>query len=309
MLRQRDLKNIGRYVLWNDFANIIYATGFISDIKTNDKSQIIFNLRQTAYENHKIKVMLDKGVFMPADLNEEGGMIKIIGRLQPEIIEVDDKKINNIYIRPIYLGRPSILEIPSEVDFFSKGTEGEKFKTFKPTFTLKELEGSNDKQQKERSKEFSNNIKISGVLYAKRKASDDCVEFRLINGFGRLLNVRIYGKQSQLIYAKLRRWIPLTIEGELQVRQEKISDEQYQTHTYIKARTITPARPGKEIPKGVPDWLQETIDAAEGEQVNPNSITAKKVIEEVQVQNVFSEEGRNGSSFEDVNFNDNGDPV
>ena len=185
MLRQRDLKNIGQYVLWNDFANIIYATGFTSDIKTNDKSQITFNLRQTSYENHKIKVILDKGVFIPGDLAQEGGMIKIIGRLQPEIIEVDGKKINNIYIRPIFLGRPSILEVPSEVDFFAKGTEGEKFKTFKPSFTLKELEDFTDKQQKERSKEFSNNIKISGVLYAKRKASDDCVEFRLINGYRR----------------------------------------------------------------------------------------------------------------------------
>lgn len=309
MLRQRDLKNIGQYVLWNNFSNIIYATGFATDIKTNDQSQITFNLRQTAYENHKIKVILDKGVFMPADLNEEGGMIKIIGRLQPEKIEIDGKIINNIYIRPIFLGRPSILEIPTENDFFSKGAEGEEFKTFKPTFTLKDLEDYTDKNHKEKSKGFSNNIKISGVLYAKRKASEDCAEIRLINGQGRLLNVRIYGKQSQLIFNKLKQWIPLTIEGELQVRQEKIAENQYQTHTYIKARNLASARPGKEIPKIVPEWLQEIIDETENQGSLAGAAKVHKVVEEVQVPEVFSPEDKNGSSFSDIKFDENGKPI
>lgn len=252
MLKKSDLRFKSIWQKWNGFLNVVFLSGFVENIRDKD-DRIIFDLRQTGFISHGLKVVLDKGTYLPAAITE-GAPVKLYTRVQQDI-ECD---YSSLILRPIYCTRAGLNEIPSETQFLLKGKDS-KYKTINPYISLDQLSDKPRQKQQSLIKKFQNNVEVAGFVRSKKRISDDCVAFDLWNQEDRILPVRIYGKGSILNHDALTLLRPIKLHGRVEVKEIMINDTP-KKQIYIRAENIVFPLPGKELPSDAPQWYVNAIE-------------------------------------------------
>ncbi len=268
MLKKIDLKKVSSYIRWDGFTNLNYFSGWADNI-TEVNGRYEFDLRQTAYENQKLKVRLDKDEYLPSFFKEhKNPPIKIIGRIQQD----PEKDYPTLIIRPIYLSKPSLIEMPSPRKFFSIGTHGEEYKTFNPFLGFDDYLKMSFNQQQNATAKCANKSSIAGILKSKKKISNDTVAIEVFNAENRIIPARLYGKLASQFYSHLEYLQPLLIEGALHSREDK---QLSRIETFVKIENLNNVLvPGKHIPNKVPEWYINLQKAYEdGDAIQTSSIT------------------------------------
>ncbi|MBY0379826.1 MAG: hypothetical protein K2P99_05440 [Burkholderiales bacterium] len=250
MLKKSDLKFKNVWQKWNGFLNLVFLSGFVENIKYGN--EISFDIRQTGYISHGLKVVLNKGTYLPPDL-AENVPVKLYARLQPDI----EMEYSSLVLRPIYCARASLHEIPSRTDFLAKGRDSE-YKIVDPYLSLIDLAGKPQYQQNSLVKKFQNNVEVAGFVRGKRKISDDCVEFEVWNQENRILPVRLYGKNITFTHSVLTLLRPIKVVGRVEVK-EIIHNDKSVKQIYIRAENVVYPIIGKELPREAPNWYTAAV--------------------------------------------------
>lgn len=272
MLKISDMRYKQIWQKWNEFLNISFLSGFVENIRTIN-GRIFFDLRQTAFISHGLKVVLDKGVYLPAAISE-GAPVKIYTRLQQDV----ECEYKSLILRPIYCARASLHEIPSENNFLSIGRDS-KHKIINPYVTLDQLSDMSRQKQHNHVKKFQNNVEVAGFVRAKKRVADDCTEFDIWNQKDRILPVRIYGKGSILNHDALKLLRPIKLQGRVEVKEIMIN-EQPQKQIYIRAENIVHPLIGKEIPKDAPQWYLDAVDDLKNAATGHIKIKDTRIVQE-----------------------------
>jgi hypothetical protein len=281
MLKASDMRYKQIWQKWNEFLNIAFLSGFVENIRT-ENGRIFFDLRQTAFISHGLKVVLDRDSYLPAAIIE-GAPVKIFARLQQDV----SFEYNTIVLRPIYCARAGLHEIPSENSFLSIGRDSE-HKVINPYITLSQLSDMSKQRQSQYVKKFQNNVEIAGFVLSKKQVADDCIEFDVWNQKNRILPCRIYGKASIINKDELKLYRPVKLQGRVEVK-EIILGEEPKKQIYIRAESIVNPLVGKEIPKDPPNWYIEAYEkmkkAASGQASTYDNEIIKEDIENNPVIN------------------------
>lgn len=265
MLKKNDLTKVSSYEKWDGFINLNYFSGWVDNIREVD-DRFEFDLRQTAYDNQKLPVRLDKGEYLLSYFKDHKfPPVKIIARVQ------QDPKLeySSLIIRPLYITKPSIIEMPSPQKFFVIGTHGDEYKTFNPFLDFESFKCLSFTEQQKASNKCSNKSYIAGVVKAKKRIRSDTVAIELLCSENRVIPARLYGKLANQYYNELKELQPILIEGMLNSREDqdkKISE------VFVKVTNLTTVIvPGKHVPKHVPEWyikLQEIMENNDYESMN-----------------------------------------
>jgi hypothetical protein len=302
MLKKSDLGKITTYERWDGFINLNYFSGWADNVQ-NINGRYEFYLRQTAYENQRLIVRLDAGEYIPSYFKEHKyPPVKIIGRVQQD----PNKPYTTLIVRPIYLSRPSLIEMPTPATFYSIGTHGENYKTFNPFLDYDAFINLSFKEQQKAGERCSNKSFVAGIIKAKKKISNDTVAIELLCAENRTIPARLYGKLAGQYYNELSYLQPVLIEGSLHSREDK---ENNRIEAFIKVSNLTTIiTPGKHIPKKVPEWyirLQEQLD---GEIITGDTKVMSEDTSSVYSNENTSDDGE--SVFTDLKFDPNtGEPL
>lgn len=271
MLKSNHIKKASLYESWNGYINLNYFSGYVDNL-IEKESCWEFYLRQTPFKNHKLKVKLDKGDFLPTFFSEsKNPLVKIIGRIQQD----STKSYRTLIIRPLHLARPSLLEVPTKKNFYKIGKHGEENKIFKPVMELRDFEKASFNMQRQIVDRFANKVHLSGFVRSKKMDSSDCLSIEIFNSENRIIPLRFYGKLAKIYHKNLDYLQPLLIEGRVEARVDKENSE---IQNYVKVENISPiVTPGKHIPKIVPNWYLKLQEIYE----NMDSIDDDKIMVEV----------------------------
>ncbi len=307
MLKKSDLARVSSYERWDGFVNLNYFSGWADNICEID-GRFEFDLRQTAYDNQKLSVRLDNGEYLPSYFKDHKfPPVKIIARVQ------QDPKIDysSLIIRPLYIAKPSLIEMPSPQKFFVIGSHGAEHKTFNPFLDYESFKNLSFLEQQKASNRCSNKSYIAGVVKAKKKVRNDTLLIELLCAENRVIPARLYGKLANQYYNELLELQPVLIEGALNSREDK---DVKRIETFIKVSNLTTViAPGKHIPKNVPAWylkLQEIIENNNFEAINNAVVQADDTAPLYDSNEVIAHNSDNNQVFHELKFDpQTGEPI